>query len=180
MANKMFKVGDKVRVKKGLIVGEVYGNYSFVDKMKDYEDRILTIESLDTYGYYFKKSEFVWTDEMLEPAGFDKDLLRDGVVVECRDGELGLVLGDRVLKRTQFRLIRDYTDDLKANDYDTDRDTDRDIVKVYRLNKPCDLRDLFDRTCLELIAERKEVRKMTVSEISKELGYEVEIIKEDK
>lgn len=176
MANKMFKVGDKVRVKKGLIVGKAYGKNSFVDKMKDYEDRILTIESLDTYGYYFKKSEFVWTDEMLEPVGFDKDLLRDGVVVECRDGELGLVLGDRVLKRTQFRLIRDYTDDLKADDYNTDRD----IVKVYRFNGPRCVIDLFDRTCLELIAERKEVRKMTVSEISKELGYEVEIIKEDK
>lgn len=57
-----------------------------------------------------------------------------------------------------------------------------DIIKVYAQNdgKYIDSSVLKTRTeDMDLIWERKEAKKMTVSEICKELGYEVEIVKED-
>ena len=73
-----------------------------------------------------------------------------------------------------------YNDDLTCKE---DDDYKYDIIKVYAQNNG----DYISGSVLQkneirnmnLIWERKEKRKMTVSEICKELGYDVEIVKED-
>ena len=39
-----YKVGDKVKVRNGLEVNKHYGMFSFVDEMKQFENKILTIK----------------------------------------------------------------------------------------------------------------------------------------
>lgn len=70
----MFKVGDKVKVRKDLKFGVHYGGDSFEEDMKEYLGKIVTINQvrLDHYGkgktqYYIEESSYGWTDEMLLP-----------------------------------------------------------------------------------------------------------------
>lgn len=56
-------------------------------------------------------------------------------------------------------------------------DSDLDIVKVFKPALGCFNYMLSDER--NRIWDREEVRKMTVSEICKELGYKVEIVRDD-
>lgn len=64
-----YKVGDKVRVRKDLEVGNMYGGYTFVDSMNEFKGKELTIRKLypSSYELIEDKGEYGWTDEMLEP-----------------------------------------------------------------------------------------------------------------
>ena len=63
-----FKIGDKVRVKKDLIVGKKYGELTFFEGMQcDEEDKIFG-SWFNAYGetYIFTGSRFCYSAEMLE------------------------------------------------------------------------------------------------------------------
>lgn len=93
---------------------------------------------------------------------FTKADLEDGMVVEQRDGNMYLVLAGKTVRKGAYNRIDGYTDDLKWEGY-----TGGDIVKVYRIT-PESLRrieDVFIKSNLELIWERKEPKKMTVEEM---------------
>ena len=66
-----FKVGDKVVVKKQLISGVDYGGFPFVDSMKEYRGKVVTIHEINSrvmaYEITEDGGEAYWTDEMLEP-----------------------------------------------------------------------------------------------------------------
>lgn len=66
-----FKVGDKVRVKKNLIVGKDYGWFSFVETMEEHMGKVVTIYGINlqagAYDIAEDGGEAYWTDEMLEP-----------------------------------------------------------------------------------------------------------------
>lgn len=62
-----YKAGDKVRVRKDLVVGKNYGGYDFVSSMEKFEGKIVTIESVDDDHYHIEEDKFDWVDEMLEP-----------------------------------------------------------------------------------------------------------------
>lgn len=64
-ANK-FKVGDKVRVREGLIVDKYYSDVRCDSSMAKMGGRVLTIKGV--YGDYYEVEEhvFCWSDEMLE------------------------------------------------------------------------------------------------------------------
>ena len=66
-----FKVGDKVRVKKNLIVGKDYGSFSFVKTMEEHMGKVVTIYGINlqagAYDIAEDGAEAYWTDEMLEP-----------------------------------------------------------------------------------------------------------------
>lgn len=71
-----FKVGDKVRVRSDLVVGKEYYNDDsmfsdkFVEEMKEYLGRIVTIDYLCENIHYLLKEDsgsWNWTYEMLEP-----------------------------------------------------------------------------------------------------------------
>ena len=115
-----------------------------------------------------------WSDYMDKE--FTKADLRDGMVVEQRNGEMYLVLAGMVVRRGGSNHIGGYDDDLKWEGY-----TGGDIVKVYRIT-PESLRrieDVFIKGNLELIWERKEPKKMTVEEMRQKLeeltGEEIEV-----
>ena len=126
---------------------------------------------------YFEKYRYnilEWSDYMNKE--FTKADLRDGMVVEQRDGNMYLVLAGMAVRKSKSNRIDGYTDDLKWEGY-----TGGDIVKVYRIT-PESLRrieDVFIKSNLELIWERKEPKKMTVEEMRQKLeeltGEEIEV-----
>ena len=116
-----------------------------------------------------------WSDYMQKE--FTKADLKDGMVVEQRDGDMYLVLAGMVVGKGEYNSIVGYTDGLKWAGY-----KGGDIVKVYRITPGslgC-IEDVFIKSNLELIWERKESKKMTVEEMRQKLeeltGEEIEIV----
>lgn len=63
-----YKVGDRVRVRKDLVVGNVYGGVLFDKKMCSWLGQIVEISEVYTCYYHICDGTlFVWTDDMLEP-----------------------------------------------------------------------------------------------------------------
>lgn len=115
-----------------------------------------------------------WSDCMNKE--FTKADLRDGMVVEQRDGNMYLVLAGMAVRKSRCNSIVGYTDGLKWAGY-----KGGDIVKVYRITPEsleC-IEDVFIKSNLELIWERTELKKMTVEEMRKKLeeltGEEIEV-----
>lgn len=130
-----------------------------------------------SYRYYNSEGYEIleWSDYMNKE--FTKADLRDGMVVEQRDGGMYLVLAGTAVRKRGYNRIGDYDDDLKCAGY-----TGGDIVKVYRITPGslgC-IEDVFVKSNLELIWERKEPKKMTVEEMRKKLeeltGEEIEVM----
>lgn len=133
------------------------GEYSSLDFAEKYNYKILEWSD-------YKNKEFTKAD------------LKDGMVVEQRDGNMYLVLAGTAVRKNGCNRIGGYDDDLKWKGY-----RGGDIVKVYRIT-PGSLRcieDVFIKSNLELIWERKEPKKMTVKEMKQKLeeltGEEIEV-----
>lgn len=63
-----YKAGDKVRVRKNLVVGNVYGGVLFDEKKCSWLGKIVEISEVYTCYYRTRNCpSFVWTDDMLEP-----------------------------------------------------------------------------------------------------------------
>lgn len=131
-----------------------------------------------SYVFYEKREGHTileWSDYMKE---FTKADLKDGMVVECRDGDRLLVFGHKLLDDNNFDFINDIADDLTDKKY---KDKDFDIMKVYKVNieNVKKLSDILKHENLELIWERIEVKHMTVDEMQKKLeeltGERVEV-----
>ena len=64
------KVGDKVRVREDLKVGEIYGREIFAKHMSSFRGKTVEIDDVwNSGGYNLKEDDENWlfTDEMLEP-----------------------------------------------------------------------------------------------------------------
>lgn len=176
-----FKVGDRVRIKSWEQMEKEFGKNSdggidciackcgFNSEMRHLCGRTATISEIndykvkltdwsdDTGGLYWTIS----TDmiELVDTSKFTKSDLQEGDIVTDREGCKSLYSnGNFVGKTLNIKLL---TDDLK----DIDGESYNDIVKVERPIK------------YETVFERKEVREMTVEEISKALGFEVKVVK---
>lgn len=130
-------------------------------------------------NYYEKRGYTIleWSDYMQKE--FTKADLKDGMVVEQRNGNMYLVLAGMAVRKSGHNHIDGYTNDLKWEGY-----TAGDIVKVYRITPEslgC-IEDVFIKNNLELIWERKESKKMTVEEMRQKLeeltGEEIEVMQE--
>lgn len=80
-----YKVGDKVRVRKDLVVGKDYGNFAFADTMKKLREQTVTIKNVLTDSYYLIEEdtdEYSWTDEMLEPVITNWDKVKEELNLE--------------------------------------------------------------------------------------------------
>ena len=115
-----------------------------------------------------------WSDCMKKE--FTKADLKDGMLVEQRDGGMYLVLAGTAVGKGEHNSINGYTDGLKWAGY-----KGGDIVKVYRITPGslgC-IEDVFIKNNLELIWERTETKKMTVEEMRKKLeeltGEQIEV-----
>ena len=72
-----FKIGDKVRLRDDLEVGEYYGEIKFLSGMKELQGKELTIDCIDKDGDYTLKEGcyYYYSEEMLEKVFSDGDLL---------------------------------------------------------------------------------------------------------
>ena len=130
------------------------------------------------YQYYNSEGYKIleWSDYMNKE--FTKAGLKDGMVVKQRNGNMCLVLAGMAVRKNGRNRIGGYDDDLKWKGcYEGG-----DIVKVYRITPEslgC-IEDVFIKSNLELIWERKEPKKMTVEEMREKLeeltGEEIEIV----
>jgi hypothetical protein len=162
-----FKVGDRVRVVK-------------IDSGNHQEcmGKVFTIKSVDVHHYYHyifeEYSACSWRDEELELvsfAKFTKSDLKDGMVVEYRDGSRRMVMGDMLISHSSHNELYHYNDTLE------NVVSFCSIDKVYK-SKSINLNEYFKDRYLTLIWERPKeelVKEMTVAEIEKELGYKVKI-----
>ena len=72
------KVGDKVKVRKGLVADKYYDDVSCDSSMAKMGGRVLTINCVKSSHYEVEENTFYWTDEMLEPAEKTLDNLYAG------------------------------------------------------------------------------------------------------
>ena len=71
-----FKIGDKVKLRDDLEVGEDYGEITFLRDMKDLQGKELTIDRISRQGnYILKEGRFYYSEEMLEKINDTDDLL---------------------------------------------------------------------------------------------------------
>jgi hypothetical protein len=181
-----FKVGDKVRVRNDITVGTVYGGYNFTGPMTKYRGCVATI-TLAGSNIFGKKRYHIdlddgatgWTDEMFESLTFTKSDLKDGMVVEYRNGDRCVVINGCFIKPTGYGWmpINDYDDELYCKGVLL-LDRAYDVVKVYS-SKAKNMPDYCDASRLTLIWERKEepdYTEMTVEEIEEKLGYKIKVV----
>lgn len=110
---------------------------------------------------------------------FTKEDLKDGMVVEYRDAQKRLVIGNRLLGEDCYLSFESLDDDLLCP-----IDRDFDVIKAYKPGKKVEsIYDLLERDSLELIWERKETKEIPVSEdmeiLREKFGCEVKLV-EDK
>lgn len=66
-----YKIGDLVKIREDLQVGERYGGCNVIDDMLKYRGMVDTIEYIDKEGDYHLANDnnpYVWNKDMLEPA----------------------------------------------------------------------------------------------------------------
>ena len=107
--------------------------------------------------------------------------LRTGYVVRFRNGECGLVLEYSSCRGGQLNIIvcagnKAYKFDQFKKDMTHVTDSKHDIIKVYRPNHYPNIENLSDFSDSDLVWRRTNKRKMTVEEISRELGCDIEIV----
>ena len=63
-----YKVGDKVKVREDLVVGEKYGKHIAIDDMVEFKGKEVTIKTVidNNFGYGIEETNYTWTNEMFE------------------------------------------------------------------------------------------------------------------
>lgn len=74
MSKKEYKVGDKVRIRSDLELGEVFHNYNVNKDMQQNIGNIFTIKEVSGSGNLmcFEEINHIWTPEMLDPTFVDE------------------------------------------------------------------------------------------------------------
>lgn len=64
-----FKIGDKVRVRKDLVVGKLYGTEVFLPSMKKYIGKVFTISYVGNWAYELEETKHphLFSPQTLEP-----------------------------------------------------------------------------------------------------------------
>lgn len=127
-----------------------------------------------SYDYFekYKCNILEWSDYMQEE--FTKSDLKDGMVVEYRDGDRRLVIDKYLIGKNAYYELSTYNENLE------DRYPRLTIMKVFKIRQRSILERILDDDNLELIWERKESKKMTVEEMRQKLeeltGEEIEVM----
>ena len=84
-----FKVGDRVKTRKGLTVGKNYGDWAFCSSMEQWKGKIMTIRKVRFDSYKVEENNWDWSEEMLELAEYTYEDLKKssiGTKVTFKDG----------------------------------------------------------------------------------------------
>lgn len=132
------------------------------------------------HGRYCDKDYYVendceileWSDYMKKE--FTKEDLKDGMVVAYANGKRRLVLNNFLIGKDGYFDLSNYSENLKDKN-----SSDRDIVRVFKINIVTTLDNIFHTKNLELIWERTETKSMTTEEMRKKLeeltGEKIEV-----
>lgn len=92
-----YKVGDKVKIRKDLEVGQAYGSCLFKREMKNLCGEIARIiEVHEHYGdYCVASSSFYWTDEMFEDDDTEVPKMNKCVVIDVDGNKVVARCGDK-------------------------------------------------------------------------------------
>ena len=166
MANKNgieWKLSDKFHTNWDIYKKNTY--YAYVDDVLMYGGIHINIYKLQIIEF----------SDVINFKEDNKMELKEGMIIECRNGDrylLRTACGELVASSNYKYMSLDYDEELNENRY---FDKDFDVMKIYT-SKSFILNNLFNDNYLECIWERKEPKKMTLAQISKALGYEVEVI----
>lgn len=135
-----FEIGDKVKIREGLVDGEEYNGVPFNGKMKKYEGEIakITKKLSEDYELDIDNGEWCWSDDMLEHI----PNLKNGDIITRRDLKEGIITGDRIRiidNGVSWMDISNYTEELKFRYADNEN---FDIIKVER---PVEYKTVFER-----------------------------------
>ena len=159
-----FKIGDRV-------IGNDKATEKYAVTKKDWVGIIIDVHDnrCDIQGDDGELYTNLYCDCFNVIHSFTKNDLENGDIVTLRNGDKLIYIDDYFYDVSNgYDNVLDDIGDLRDNMIYSDPDySESDIMKVSR---PTDYVDVFSRP--------KESKKMTVSEICKELGYDVEIIKE--
>lgn len=114
-----FKVGDKVRIVK------VADNNKYIEKYIGYREKyigkVCTIESINPNGssidehYGLENPDYyIFYADELELVEFTKSDLKDGMVVEYRDGDRRMVIGDKLIGNIYWGSLAFYNENLNT------------------------------------------------------------------
>lgn len=143
-------------------------NYEFC------EEEICYIKGEFSPYQYYKSNGYEileWSDYMQKE--FTKADLKDGMVVEYRDGDRRLVIDKYLIGKKAHYELSTYNENLE------DGYPGLTIMKVFKIRQRAILERILDDDNLELIWERTEPKKMTVEEMRQKLeeltGEEIEV-----
>ena len=85
-----YKIGDKVRVRKDLEPGKLYGGIVYTSNMDKFKNEECVITSIHSKTYNIKDSDYEWTEVMLEPVDdlLEHALEKLGVTKEELENEM--------------------------------------------------------------------------------------------
>ena len=105
---------------------------------------------------------------------FTKADLKDGMVVEYKDGRRRLVVADMLIGKDGFLTLNSYSEELKSNSFD-----EHTIVKTYKIREAATFDCVLDNINLELIWKRTKTKRMTTEEMRTKLeeltGEKIEV-----
>lgn len=168
-----FKIGEKVKV-KSLEELKKINNFLgvFISDMEKYVNDIVTIKDIDNKGVWFEENQWTWDIRAIEKIKITKEKV------------LSMPIGTKIItdaKDENYKVWTKISNEKFANCYGY-------IIDDYEINKNLTLSVNekigtkiieIEKPIFEKIYEAPKIKKMTVSEICEELGYDVEIVKED-
>lgn len=149
-----FKVGDKVKIKDDLEIGEEYGvDILFISNMNVYKGMIATITHCNTTSYKLDIDGGIygWTDEMLEE-----------IPITCSNTDIS-ILSDT----TQITTIKVDGIVQRLEIYEKGETNLMKILDIYKENREKELRNAHD-TATEVISNNDEILK-EINKINKKL-----------
>lgn len=151
---------------------------SFLKRTKYHTFQKNTCYSCDGYYCYYdyyKENEYTileWSDYMRKE--FTKADLKDGMVVEYRNGERRIIIDNMLIGKSGFSTLNKFSEELKDNYFD-----EHTIVKTYKISEARTFAYVLNDNNLELIWERTEVKRMTAEEMCQKLeeftGEKIEV-----
>ena len=95
---------------------------------------------------------------------FTKEDLKDGMVVQYRDGKRRLVVAEMLIGKDGFLTLEPFNENLENIKF-----MEHTIVKIYEIKNAAPFNSVLDDENLELIWERTKSKKMTAEEMRKKL-----------
>lgn len=187
-----YKVGDRVVVRRDIMLGKVYfmdghqdsTDHSFRDSvihpMVGFAGKTVTISAVGS-KYTIEEDSHNWTDGMFSGLAEQPiPTLRTGMVVRTRDGKYYGILRGRGEGKNDYLASSSGTLHLKDYDPKTGEDCDDrvyDIMEVYNCFATFFMGEKYKQIpgALTSIWRRVEPKKMTLAEIENALGYAVEV-----